>query len=545
MGRKSKSLGIMVVAGCLMALSVTAQAATVRVEAEEVPTLSWVNNVFPSYIFHDDTTSGTFYVRLEAGWIYFENIIAPADGTYDVTFRLRSGWTDGYTEFYTKNTVEEIWVSSCDIGLGITEWYDFAISCNLRAGANTLEVGGCNAYHWIDYIEFDDSTGLRYEPVLKYHPLRIEAENGTPSGNTGAISVVNDATASGGKRLSFTAPGGTLAYVSYNITVPDTQGGGKYVYVRIAGKHPSYPDGDTGSDPHGSAMGSTCFLRVDDALVDKPGIPNNDADWHERVLSEFWLDAGEHTITLASQWSSLQWDYIEFDGLGTDTDPVGDITRSGEMNVGETISLTAPATVCTLDGSHFYWIDPYPAWNYQWMLNGDLLTGATDRVLVIDDLTAGESGDSGDYTVSYVQNEGDELVSNPYTVTVSVPGSEPIVSDPIPGFIVDGGPLTLTAPADALSYLWRFNGEDMSDTDRITGVNSRVLVFSPVSMLDDEGTYTCVYDDGSGKEIFETPPFELDVLPAGSVPVAGIIGLALLAASTAWGGALAVRRKKH
>jgi hypothetical protein len=115
-----------------------------------------------------------------------------------------------------------------------------------------------------------------------------------------------------------------------------------------------------------------------------------------------------------------------------------------------------------------------------------------------------------------------------------------IVSNPGPGFIEQNGPLTLTAP-EGSNYQWRFNGGNMSDTDRITGTDSRILEFSPVTM-DDEGTYTCVYDDGTGKAIVETPPFVLTVLPAGSLPVAGVVGFALLAALTAIGGIVMRRR---
>jgi hypothetical protein len=106
-----------------------------------------------------------------------------------------------------------------------------------------------------------------------------------------------------------------------------------------------------------------------------------------------------------------------------------------------------------------------------------------------------------------------------------------IVSNPAPGFIEEDGYLTLTAPlGSGLSYEWYFNHSStpMSDTHRITGTNSRVLRFAPV-LKEDEGPYTCVYDAGTAKALVETPPFELTVLDAGSLPIAGMAGLCLLA----------------
>jgi len=141
------------------------------------------------------------------------------------------------------------------------------------------------------------------------------------------------------------------------------------------------------------------------------------------------------------------------------------------------------------------------------------------------------------------QEEVQTIMGGDFAAFVPEAGIDYIVSNPALGFIVDGGPLTLTAP-EGSNYQWRYKSDNMSDTtdDRITGTTSRVLVFSPVTM-DDEGTYTCIYDDGSGKAIVETPPFALTVLTAGSLPVAGVVGLGLLVALTAIGG-LVVRRRR-
>jgi hypothetical protein len=120
--------------------------------------------------------------------------------------------------------------------------------------------------------------------------------------------------------------------------------------------------------------------------------------------------------------------------------------------------------------------------------------------------------------------------------------SNEIVSSITPGFIVPGRQLTLTAPAgDGTSYEWRYEGAPMSDTTRITGTHSRVLVFDPVS-ADDEGTYTCAYENGLAKTVVETLPFELTTVSA--VPIAGIAGMGLLALTCLGAGARFVARKK-
>ena len=85
-----------------------------------------------------------------------------------------------------------------------------------------------------------------------------------------------------------------------------------------------------------------------------------------------------------------------------------------------------------------------------------------------------------------------------------------------PFFPIDNERLTLTAPEGGTAYQWRKNGVDMVDDARITGTQSRSLVFTPV-FESDESTYTCAFDDGS-KQAVETPPYSLVVYPVGSVP---------------------------
>ncbi|MFM1921726.1 MAG: hypothetical protein RLZZ303_3360 [Candidatus Hydrogenedentota bacterium] len=130
----------------------------------------------------------------------------------------------------------------------------------------------------------------------------------------------------------------------------------------------------------------------------------------------------------------------------------------------------------------------------------------------------------------------------------------PVISiggDPNAGFIYatptfpeDGEYLVLTAPSGS-GYQWRRNGLDMSeDAPRVTGTQTRFLVFDPV-FESDEAVYTCVYDDGS-KQVLETQPYFLEVYPANSVPVSNPWTLAGLCFALACAGVgLFKRRQFH
>lgn len=109
-----------------------------------------------------------------------------------------------------------------------------------------------------------------------------------------------------------------------------------------------------------------------------------------------------------------------------------------------------------------------------------------------------------------------------------------ITANVYPPFVAEGMLIVLTAP-EGSGYQWR-----KTDVD-IPGATNRTLVFDPVTE-EDAGTYTVEYDDGT-KIVTVSDPFILSVLPAGSVPAAGIVGLVALAGACGLGGARLVRRR--
>ena len=107
-----------------------------------------------------------------------------------------------------------------------------------------------------------------------------------------------------------------------------------------------------------------------------------------------------------------------------------------------------------------------------------------------------------------------------------------ITSNVYSPFIDEGTNVVLTAP-EGTAHQWRLDGVD------IPGANNSQLNLNPVQQAD-EGTYTVAYDDGTGPQ--ETDPFLLEVKSQGTVPVAGLTGLASLVALLALGGKSALKR---
>lgn len=84
-------------------------------------------------------------------------------------------------------------------------------------------------------------------------------------------------------------------------------------------------------------------------------------------------------------------------------------------------------------------------------------------------------------------------------------------------FAAPGGRFWLRAAAFGSAYQWWKNGEPVVDEPgRVTGATTRTLTISSLTEAD-EGTYTCMYDDGTG--LIETEAHVLELvenLPAAS-----------------------------
>jgi len=232
-------------------------------------------------------------------------------------------------------------------------------------------------------------------------------------------------------------------------------------------------------------------------------------------------DEGEYICTYTSG-TLLQTEVLDLDVLSAP--PISGVITSnpplGWIIANRSLVLTAP------DGTAF-----------QWYKDGEVLAGQNAQTL---EFTPVLVADEGPYTCVY--NNGGLRETEVFNLQVESAGAGGVItSDPAPGWIQAEEPLTLTGPAGSATYVWFVDGMLVENGGRISGADTETLVFSPV-LVDDAGTYTVAYDDGS-KATVESQPFVLEVLPAGSLPLVGLAGMAAVSAALAAFGARRLRRK--
>ncbi len=107
------------------------------------------------------------------------------------------------------------------------------------------------------------------------------------------------------------------------------------------------------------------------------------------------------------------------------------------------------------------------------------------------------------------------------------------------GTFEEGGMLTLTAIAQnttALTYSWSKDGG--------VSIGSASQFVIPVLALTDSGKYKCTIGIDNTGGVVESNVVAVTVVPAGTLPIAGGLGLALLAGACALGGVGSIRRRK-
>jgi hypothetical protein len=99
-----------------------------------------------------------------------------------------------------------------------------------------------------------------------------------------------------------------------------------------------------------------------------------------------------------------------------------------------------------------------------------------------------------------------------------------------------GDRLDLRATGASGTFEWTKDGATL------VGEDGSALVIDPVTEAD-SGVYRVIVNTGA-KAILVSPPFAVNVVPFGALPVAGGLGLALAASACAMAGAAVLRRRK-
>jgi len=145
---------------------------------------------------------------------------------------------------------------------------------------------------------------------------------------------------------------------------------------------------------------------------------------------------------------------------------------------------------------------------YQWLFNNAIMTGQTNADLV---LSNAQFTQNGGYSV-VVSNVAGSVTSSP-VATLKVWAPPVILSDPQSLLSVGGSTAVFQTDVSGtgpMNYQWRFNGTNMIDSSRISGVTTSNLTIIGVSR-DNAGTYVAMASNYAG--IATSAPALLQVEP--------------------------------
>lgn len=166
-------------------------------------------------------------------------------------------------------------------------------------------------------------------------------------------------------------------------------------------------------------------------------------------------------------------------------------TGTGTVNVNPLVVLTSSprdTTLCPGSNITFAVTATGVGLTYQWRKNGLNIVGQTNSTLVLNSVT---SADAASYDCIVSSSCGGPLASN--TAVLTVLPVTTISTQPTDKVACENGNIvfSLNASGTGLTYQWRKNGIDMSNTANISGVTSPNLLINGIS-LSDAGMYACL-----------------------------------------------------
>ena len=159
--------------------------------------------------------------------------------------------------------------------------------------------------------------------------------------------------------------------------------------------------------------------------------------------------------------------------------------------------------------------------NYQWLVNGASLAGATNASLVLTNITLQQSGNH--YSV-LISNLVGSVVSSNAMLTVYVPVFPPLITSQSANQVVllgDTATFYVTATGSPpLSYSWKRNGL------LITGATNPIYTISATQLTDSGSKFNCLVTNASGFAVSSNMSLKVidtisNDLCSGAVPIAG------------------------
>jgi hypothetical protein len=154
----------------------------------------------------------------------------------------------------------------------------------------------------------------------------------------------------------------------------------------------------------------------------------------------------------------------------------------------------------------------YPLPSYQWYFNGEIIEGAIQSVLTLQNVTLSHRGE---YSAAVVNDLGSQL-SEPARLNVT--SLKPMIAAHPQSKTADEGSDTyLTADAIGvapLQFRWQRNGIDLQNSERISGSDSDTLTIFG-SVFGDAGEYRVIVTNGAGADTSNIAI--LAIIPASSV----------------------------